>query len=59
MKKYRLFTADDRESEDHNADRMAEFAAFLTALSKGRKAHTVTTWHSSDGHENGFFVWYT
>lgn len=58
MKKFRLFTADDRETEARNTERMSEFTAFLNALANGRKAHTVTPWQSDDGHERGFIVWY-
>ncbi len=58
MKKFNLFTVDDRSTSDHNNARMNEFTAFLNALSSARKRYTVTTWSSDDGHENGFCVWY-
>lgn len=58
MKKYRLYTADDREPEARNTARMSEFTDFLSQLAKSRKAHNVTIWRSTDGHEKGFCVWY-
>ena len=58
LKQYKLFTTDDREPNDRNNARMAEFTAFLNYLSNQRKKHTTTIWMSTDGHEKGFCVWY-
>ena len=58
MKKFSLFTVDDRATDAHNAARMAEFSGFLTSLAKKRRAYTVTIWTSQDGHERGFCVWH-